>query len=34
LQQARDQWKEWQDLGDSKLGYFSQNAQGGWDKMA
>jgi DNA polymerase-3 subunit chi len=34
LQQARDQWKEWQNLGDSKLGYFSQNAQGGWDKMA
>ena len=22
LQQARDQWKEWQNLGDSKLGYF------------
>ncbi|MDA9193634.1 DNA polymerase III subunit chi [Alphaproteobacteria bacterium] len=34
LQQARDQWKEWQGLAESKLGYFSQNAQGGWDKMA
>ena len=34
LQQARDQWKECQGLGDSKLRYFSQNAQGGWDKMA
>ena len=34
LQQARDQWKEWQDLADSKLGYYSQNAQGGWDKKA
>ena len=34
LQQARDQWKEWQRLADSKLGYFFQNAQGGWDKMA
>ena len=34
LKQARDQWKEWQGLADSKLGYFSQNAQGGWDKMA
>ena len=34
LQQARDQWKEWQGLANSKLGYFSQNPQGGWDKMA
>ena len=34
LQQARDQWKEWQGLADSKLGYYSQNAKGGWDKMA
>ena len=34
LQQARDQWREWQGLAHSKLGYFSQNAQGGWDKMA
>ena len=34
LQQARDQWKEWQGLAYGKLGYFSQNAQGGWDKMA
>jgi DNA polymerase-3 subunit chi len=34
LQQARDQWKEWQYLDDSKLGYFSQNARGGWDKVA
>ena len=34
LHQARDQWKEWQDLADSNLGYFSQSAQGGWDKMA
>ena len=34
LQQARDQWKEWQNLGNSKLGYFFQNAHGGWDKMA
>ena len=33
LQQARDQWKEWKNLADSKLGYFSQNIQGGWDKM-
>ena len=34
LQQARDQWKEWQNLGDSKLGYFSQNVHGEWAKMA
>jgi DNA polymerase III subunit chi len=34
LQQARDQWKEWQGRADSKLSYFSQNARGGWDKMA
>ena len=34
LQQARDQWKEWQGLANSKLGYFSQNAHGGWNKMA
>ena len=33
LQQARDKWREWQGLAESKLGYFSQNAQGGWDKM-
>jgi DNA polymerase III subunit chi len=34
LQQARDQWKEWQCLTDIKLSYFSQNAPGVWDKMA
>ena len=34
LQQARDQWKEWQGLANSKLGYFSQNAHGGWKRMA
>tara|TARA_B100001093_G_scaffold409493_1_gene398514 strand:- start:1577 stop:2029 length:453 start_codon:yes stop_codon:yes gene_type:complete len=34
LQQARNQWKEWQVPANSNLGYFSQNAQGGWDRMA
>ena len=34
LAQARTQWKAWQDLSDSKLGYFLQNAQGDWHKKA
>ena len=34
LHQARDQWKEWQGLANSKLSYFSQDAQGSWDKVA
>ncbi|MFZ8923722.1 MAG: DNA polymerase III subunit chi [Candidatus Puniceispirillaceae bacterium] len=34
LAQARTQWKAWQDLSDGQLGYFYQNAQGGWDKKA
>lgn len=34
LQQARDQWMEWQQLADTTLGYYAQNAKGGWDKKA
>ncbi len=32
LQQARNQWKEWQELDDTTLSYYAQNAEGGWDK--
>ena len=32
LQQARDQWKEWQKIANTTLGYYTQNATGGWDK--
>ena len=32
LQQARNQWKVWQELGTNTLGYYAQNAEGGWDK--
>lgn len=34
LQQARDHWKDWQQLCDTTLGYYAQNAEGGWDKKA
>ena len=32
LQQARNQWKMWQELDDANFGYYYQNAEGGWDK--
>ena len=34
LQQARNQWKDWQRLADTTLGYYAQNARGGWDKKS
>ena len=34
LQQARNQWKEWQQCADIKLGYFAQKADGEWIKKA
>ena len=39
LQQARNQWKMWQELDDANLddanfGYYYQNAEGGWDKKS
>ncbi|MDC1383597.1 DNA polymerase III subunit chi [Candidatus Puniceispirillum sp.] len=34
LQQARDQWKEWQQIADTTLGYYAQNSEGGWDKKS
>ena len=32
LQQARNHWKVWQELGNNTFGYYAQNAEGGWDK--
>ena len=32
LQQARNQWKVWQELDDATFGYYAENAEGGWDK--
>ena len=32
LQRARNHWKMWQELDYLTLGYFAQNAEGGWDK--
>ena len=34
LQQARSQWKEWQQLSDTNLTYYAQNTEGSWDKKA
>ena len=34
LQQARNHWKEWLELDNTKLGYYVQNAEGRWDKKA
>jgi DNA polymerase-3 subunit chi len=32
LQQARNYWKVWQELGNNTFGYYAQNVEGGWDK--
>ena len=32
LQQARNQWRLWQELDEATLCYYAQNAEGGWDK--
>ena len=32
LQQARNLWKDWQQLDDTTFGYYAQNAEGGWNK--
>ena len=32
LQQARNHWKVWHELGNNTFRYFAQNAEGGWDK--
>ena len=34
LQQARNQWKEWQQIANITLGYYAQNAEGDWDKKS
>ena len=34
LQQARNQWKEWQQCADITLAYFAQKADGEWIKKA
>ena len=32
LQQARNHWKVWQNHDGTSLGYYAQNAAGGWNK--
>ena len=32
LQQARNYWKVWQELGNNTFGYYAQSVEGGWNK--